>query len=85
MVNVMKGGGRAPPTSSAWANFTLMMECAPALNSVYSVGALTGEGACEWPKNIFARARVVSEGSKKRYRENGYFRNVLPNIFKFSQ
>ncbi len=27
MVNVVKGDGRAPPPSPAWANFTLMMEC----------------------------------------------------------
>jgi hypothetical protein len=36
----MKGGGRAPPPSPAWANFTLMMECTPESNrclSVYSV------------------------------------------------
>jgi hypothetical protein len=26
MVHVMKGGGRAPPSSLAWANFTLMTE-----------------------------------------------------------
>ncbi len=25
MVNVMKGGGHAPPPLPAWANFTLMM------------------------------------------------------------
>jgi hypothetical protein len=25
MVNVVKGGGRAPPPSPAWANFTLMI------------------------------------------------------------
>jgi hypothetical protein len=27
IVNVMKGDGRAPLPSPAWANFTLMMEC----------------------------------------------------------
>ncbi len=40
MVNVMKGVGRAPLPSPAWANFTLMMECTPErsrCNSVYSV------------------------------------------------
>ncbi len=44
MVNVMKGGGRAPPPSPAWANFTLMMECTPEssrCNSMYSVGVTT--------------------------------------------
>ncbi len=25
MINVIKGGGRAPPPSPAWANFTLMI------------------------------------------------------------
>ncbi len=41
MVNVIKGDGRAPPTSPARANFTLMTECTPessGCNSVYSVG-----------------------------------------------
>jgi hypothetical protein len=37
MVNVMKGDGRAPPPSLAWANFTLMMECTPESNRSYSV------------------------------------------------
>ncbi len=27
MVNVVKGGGRAPPTLTSLGNFTLMMEC----------------------------------------------------------
>ncbi len=40
MVNVVKGGGRAPPTLTSQANFTLMMECTPEsgrCHSVYSV------------------------------------------------
>ncbi len=37
MVNVMKGGGRAPPPSPAWTNFTLMMECTPESSRCYSV------------------------------------------------
>jgi hypothetical protein len=37
MVKVMKGGGRAPPPSPAWANFTLMMECTPESSRCYSV------------------------------------------------
>ncbi len=40
MVNVIKGGGRAPPPSPARANFTLLTECTPkssGCNSVYSV------------------------------------------------
>jgi hypothetical protein len=40
MVNVVKGGGRAPPTLTSQANFTLMMECTPEsgrYHSVYSV------------------------------------------------
>ena len=42
MVNVVKGGGRAPPTLTSQANFTLMMECTPEsgrYHSVYSVVA----------------------------------------------
>ncbi len=37
MVNVMKGGARAPPPSPAWANFTLMIECLPESSRCYSV------------------------------------------------
>jgi hypothetical protein len=37
MVNVMKGGGRAPPPSPAQANFTLMTECTPNRRLYYSV------------------------------------------------
>jgi hypothetical protein len=37
MVNVMKGGGRAPPSSPAWPNFTLMTECTPESRRYYSV------------------------------------------------
>ncbi len=41
MVNVIKGGGRAPPTlTTARTNFTLMTECTPessGCNSVFSV------------------------------------------------
>jgi hypothetical protein len=37
MVNVMKGGGRAPPPSPAWANFTLMMEYTPESSRYCSV------------------------------------------------
>ncbi len=40
-VNLVKGGGRAPPTLQA--NFTLMMECTPEsgrYHSVYSVDEL---------------------------------------------
>jgi hypothetical protein len=39
-VNVVKGVGRAPPTLTSQANFTLMMECTPEsgrYHSVYSV------------------------------------------------
>ncbi len=37
MVNVMRGGGRAPPPSPARANFTLMTECTPESSGYYSV------------------------------------------------
>ena len=40
MVTIVKGGGRAPPTLTSQANFTLMMECTPEsgrYHSVYSV------------------------------------------------
>ncbi len=37
MVHVRKGGGRTPPPSPAWDNFTLMMECMPESSRCYSV------------------------------------------------
>jgi hypothetical protein len=37
IVNVMRGGGRAPPILPARANFTLMTECTPESNGCYSV------------------------------------------------
>jgi hypothetical protein len=37
MVNVMRGGGRAPPPSPAMAYFTLMTECTPESSGCYSV------------------------------------------------
>ncbi len=41
MVNVMKGGGRAPPPSPAWANFIPMMECTTESRRCYSVLLIT--------------------------------------------
>jgi len=44
MVIVVKGGGRAPPTLTSQANFTLMMECTPEsgrYHSVYSESVLS--------------------------------------------
>ncbi len=29
MVDIVKGGGRAPRTPPGWADFTIMMECTP--------------------------------------------------------
>ncbi len=37
MVNVMKGGGRAPPTLTSPGNFTLMTECTTESRRYYSV------------------------------------------------
>ncbi len=40
MVDRRKGGGRAPPPSAAWADFSIMLECTPEsgrCHSVYSV------------------------------------------------
>ncbi len=37
MVNVMRGGGRAPPTLTSQGNFTLMTECTPESSGCYSV------------------------------------------------
>ncbi len=49
MVNVIKGGGRAPPTLTSPANFTLMTECTPESRRYYSAYTLrahspAGEG-----------------------------------------
>jgi hypothetical protein len=44
MVIVVKGSGRAPPTLTSQANFTLMMECTPEsgrYHSMYSVVLIT--------------------------------------------
>ncbi len=53
MVNVVKGGGRAPPPSPVRANFTLMVECKPesgdccySVYSVYSVDITTSLRPC---------------------------------------
>jgi hypothetical protein len=40
IVDIVKGGGRAPPSSPVWANYSIMMECSPesgCCHSVYSV------------------------------------------------
>ncbi len=42
MVIVVKGGGRAPPTLTSQANFTLMMECTPESGRYHSVYTLWG-------------------------------------------
>jgi hypothetical protein len=67
MVNVMKGDGRAPPSSPTWAIFTLMMECTLESYSVYSVVGRLGwcflpafsragpvGGAASWPAGPLA-------------------------------
>jgi hypothetical protein len=46
IVNLVKGGGRAPPPSPAWANFTLMIECTPESNCCYSVYSVEKETLC---------------------------------------
>ncbi len=61
MVNVMKGGWRAPPHSPARPNFTLMIECTPESSrcySVYSVGEKVGE----------RKAKRKEEGRRNRRR-----------------
>jgi hypothetical protein len=43
MVDIVKGDGRAPPTLTSRANFSIMMECMPKsghCHSVYSVGEI---------------------------------------------
>ncbi len=46
MVNVVKGGGRAPPPSPAWANFTLMIEFAPESDCCFSVYSVIATAWC---------------------------------------
>ncbi len=55
-VNVVKGGGRAPPPLPARANFTLMMECTPEIgryHSVYSVVSRTTILICTFTILLF--------------------------------
>jgi hypothetical protein len=40
MVTIVKGGGRAPPTLPAWANFSITMECTPGSGRCRSVCTL---------------------------------------------
>jgi hypothetical protein len=41
MVDRVKGGGRAPPPSPGWADFTIMMECTPESSHCHSVCTLS--------------------------------------------
>jgi hypothetical protein len=58
---VVKGVGRAPPPSPAWANFSIMMECRPEsgrCHSVYSVSKTRRKAEAEFldvigPKSLF--------------------------------
>jgi hypothetical protein len=55
MVNVMRGGRRAPPTLPARANFTLITECTPessGCNSVYSVVSTQPEPVISSPSPL---------------------------------
>ncbi len=52
MVNVMKGGGSAPPPSPAWANFTLMMEWTPESSRYYFEYSVTGAQALEFRRKV---------------------------------
>jgi hypothetical protein len=51
MVDIVKGGGHAPPPSLAWANFSIMMEYTPesghCRSVCYSVGASMPWGNAE--------------------------------------
>jgi hypothetical protein len=46
MVNVVKGGGRAPPTLTSRANFTLMTECTLEISCYYSVYSVWERVVC---------------------------------------
>jgi hypothetical protein len=46
MVIVVKGGGRAPPTLTSQANFTLMMECTPESGRYHSVYSVVSTACC---------------------------------------
>ncbi len=37
MVDIVKGGGRAPPPSPSWAYFSIMMGCTPESGIYHSV------------------------------------------------
>ncbi len=40
MVDIVKGGGRAPPPTPGWADFSLRMECTPESGHCHSVCTL---------------------------------------------
>ncbi len=66
MVNVKRGGGRAPPPSPARTNFTLITECTPessGYNFVYSVDiAVHGEVYIYTVRGHDRRFIIRSEG-----------------------
>jgi hypothetical protein len=51
MVNRKKWGGRAPPPSPAWANFSIVMECMPESGGCHSVGGTTYFTLQDTPKS----------------------------------
>jgi hypothetical protein len=63
LVNVMKGVGRAPPPTPAWANFTLMIECTPESSRYYSVYSV--------PTSASKKSSYIKEekGLKNTHRE----------------
>ncbi len=69
MVNVMRGGGRAP--SPARANFTLMTECTPENSGCYSVYSVRstvnlGEGGGACTGFLETKAKRDSQGTLEK-------------------
>jgi len=65
MVDIVKGGGSALPPSTAWAVFTLMMECTPEsghCHSVYSVGGIVGHASFQGCSKKKRNFRGVTKG-----------------------
>jgi hypothetical protein len=61
MVNVMKGGGRAPPPPSPDGdNFTLMTECTPESSGCYSVYSVVAPKAVSKDKSSYVNPRLTS-------------------------
>jgi hypothetical protein len=69
MVNVVKGGGRAPPTLTSQANFTLMMECTPeaAITTLCTLWLRRCNSSPPPPQHLGSYARALWASQDRRH------------------